>query len=232
MKCKNYLFVLIFFMPILLLAQDFSLGIGGDFVPKVKSSGIRRGIGYHFDFTYIERQRVGFIASVGWYREALFSEGQSSTAGKKYAVQDFSGGDNFFLDGMYSLYWLELAPTVVLYRHIKHDIAFNLGVGVGFYFAKNAWTWDVKNDLYRTAVEDGICYYEDPLRPNFGYNIRTSFDFPMTRQSRVRLEGKYIIYRPSLDYKICVENPKSTIQDSRNFELDALFLSLAVIFNL
>ena len=121
---------------------------------------------------------------------------------------------------------------VVLYRHIKYDIALNLGVGIGLYFAKNAWTWDVKNDLYRTAVENGVCYKEDPIRPNFGYNIRTSFDFPMTRKSRLRLEGKYVIYRPSIDYEICFDSNQPVIRNSRELGLDTLFLSLAIIFNL
>jgi len=232
MRSKSILFALFSFVPVLLLAQDFSLGIGGDFVPKVKAAGIRRGIGYHFDFTYLEQQRVGFVTSVGWYKEALFSEGQASSSGGKYTTPLLKSGDNFMLDGQYSLYWLEAAPMVVLYRHIKYDVALNLGLGVGLYYAKNTWNWDVKNNLYRTAVEDGVCYREEPIRPNFGYNVRTSFDFPVTRKSRLRVEAKYVIYRPSIDYEICFDSTQPVIHGNRKLELDTLFLSLAIIFNL
>ncbi len=232
MKFLKFFIALFFLFPLHILAQDFALGIGGDFVPKVKSVGIRRGIGYHFDFTYLERQRVGFVASVGWYKEALFSEGQSSSTGQKYNVEDLQGGDNFLPDGRYSLYWLEAAPTVVLYRHIEYDIAFNLGVGVGLYFAKNAWTWDVHHNLYLTATRDGVSYREDPIRPNFGYNIRASFDFPMTVKSRLRVEVKYLIYRPSIKYEISFDNDNPSIRGDRNLDLDTLFLSLAVVFRL
>ena len=232
MKCRYLFFALFLFTPLFLLAQDFSFGIGGDFRPKIQSAGVRRGIGAHFDFTYLERQRVGFVTSVGWNQEALFSQGQSSSIGEKYTLQELTGGDNFFLDGVYSLYWLEVAPTVVLYRHLKRDIAFNLGVGIGFYYAKNAWTWDVRNDLHRTALEEGLFYEEDPIRPNFGYNVRTSFDFPMTRKSRLRFEGKYAIYRPSIDYKITLQSIDQLVQDTRNFNLDALYLSIAVVINI
>ena len=222
----------ILFLPLFAPAQDFYLGIAGDFAPKVKTAGIRRCIGYHFDFTYLEKQRIGFVAGVGWSREALFSQGQASTAGEMYAAVDLDAGDNFFLDGLFTLYWMELAPTVVLYRHIERDIAFNLGVGVGFYYAANSWTWEVKNNLARTAIENGVLYQEDPIRPNFGYNIRTSFDFPMTRKSRLRFEGKYIIYRPSIEYTISIETVTQSIHNTRHFDLDALYLSLAIVTSL
>jgi len=203
----------ILFLPLFAPAQDFYLGIAGDFAPKIKTAGIRRCIGYHFDFTYLEKQRVGFVAGVGWSREALFSQGQASTAGEMYAAVDLDAGDNF-------------------YRHIERDIAFNLGVGVGFYYAANSWTWEVKNNLARTAIENGVLYQEDPIRPNFGYNIRTSFDFPMTRKSRLRFEGKYIIYRPSIEYTINIETVNQSIHNTRHFDLDALYLSLAIVTSL
>ncbi|MCK5033904.1 MAG: hypothetical protein KAS18_09730 [Calditrichia bacterium] len=225
MKSITFLFLLVYLSIQSVNAKEVKLGIGGIYGFENETNINGYGIQIHMLYSN-DHNFVSFLSTYGYYRESSF-DGQASW-NIPYTIYYLNKKNSFLLPGEYSLEWFELSPIFKLYHSEQHNFSLSTGLGFGLYYPINKWSWNTHNSILASRQENGIHYFENDFNTHLGYNFRSILLLPITNNSSLNIEAKYVFYSPTLSYEIHDLSNSNSIREKRRINLNTFYLSCSL----
>jgi|GEM_PF-2682557 len=231
---KIHLFVIILILGFTVNAFSDGFQIGLSYINGINNSTIPNSSGYQAKFIYKAQEKIAFGITLG---SALKVSNEDITfqyvSSGPYTYHDLTSNNSKLLPGDFSMHWLELAPIVYLIQnYTKHDISIYCSGGAGLYYAKNTWNWNTNSSLQKSRDEYGIIYYEDDFNSKLGYNAQIGINIPITRNSKLNFEGKYLYYRPSISYEVQTPESFDSFYGNKKIDLSSFSYCITLLLNL
>lgn len=231
---KIYLIVVIFIVGFRANVFSSNIQFGLSYINSINNSTIPNYSGYQLKLVYKAQERIAIGITLG-FASITSNEGINfQYVSSSSYTYDYLTSNNFqLLPGDFSMHWLEIAPIIYLIQdYTKHNISIYCGGGFGLYYPKNKWNWNTYSSLQKSRDEYGIRYYEDDINSKLGYNAQIGISIPITHNSKINFEGKYLYYKPKLTYE--VETPESdyAFNGSRKIDLSSFSYSISLMLNL
>jgi len=207
---------------------------GLSYLKSINNSNIPNFSGYQSKLIYQAQEKIAIGITFGCTSTISNEDIDFQYVSSGIYTFDYLTSNNFqLLPGDFSMHWFEIAPIIYLIQdYTKHNISIYCGGGFGLYYPKNKWNWNTYRSLQKSRDEYGIRYYEDDINSKLGYNAQIGISIPITHNSKINFEGKYLYYKPKLTYEVQTPESDYAFNGSRKIDLSSFSYSISLMLNL